>query len=80
MTCHVGTKGEWRYSSYPFLTSALDGSEWSVSRPGHALPLGMDPWYHLDRRLGRPQLVWTQTLEGKSFSSGGDRTLVVYNK
>jgi hypothetical protein len=26
---------ERRYSSYSFLTSALDGGEWSVSRPDH---------------------------------------------
>jgi hypothetical protein len=35
--------GERRYSSYSFLTSALDGGEWSVSRPGRALPRGKDP-------------------------------------
>jgi hypothetical protein len=32
--------GERRYSSYSFLTSALDGGEWSASRPGRALPPG----------------------------------------
>jgi hypothetical protein len=26
-----------------FFTSALDGSEWSASRPGHALPPGKEP-------------------------------------
>jgi hypothetical protein len=30
--------GERRYSSYSFTTSALDGGEWSASRPGRALP------------------------------------------
>jgi hypothetical protein len=30
--------GERRYSSYSFLTSVLDGGEWSASRPGRALP------------------------------------------
>jgi hypothetical protein len=29
---------EERYSSYSFLTSALDGGEWSASRPRRALP------------------------------------------
>jgi hypothetical protein len=43
------------YSSYSFLTSALDGGEWSASRPGPALPQGKDPRYPLYRRLGRPQ-------------------------
>jgi hypothetical protein len=32
-----------RYSSYSFLTSALDRGEWSASRPGRALPPGKGP-------------------------------------
>jgi hypothetical protein len=32
-----------RYSSYSFLTSALDGGDWSASRPGRALPPGKGP-------------------------------------
>jgi hypothetical protein len=40
-TRHGGTWGERRYSSYSFLTSALDGGEWSVSHPGRALPLSV---------------------------------------
>jgi hypothetical protein len=32
--------GERKYSSYLLLTSALDGGEWSASRPGRALPPG----------------------------------------
>jgi hypothetical protein len=35
------------YSSYSFTTSALYGSEWSASRPGHALPP-----VPMDRKLG----------------------------
>jgi hypothetical protein len=35
--------GERRYSSYSFLTSALDWGEWSASRPGRALPPGKEP-------------------------------------
>jgi hypothetical protein len=31
---HEGVFGEWRYSSTHSLTSALDGCEWSSSRPG----------------------------------------------
>jgi hypothetical protein len=38
--CHADAKGKRRYSSYSFLTLALNGSEWSVSHPGHALPPG----------------------------------------
>jgi hypothetical protein len=50
---HMG--GEEVYSSYSFLTSALDGGEWSASHPGCALPPGKEPRYPLDRRLGGPQ-------------------------
>jgi hypothetical protein len=39
--------GERRYSSYSYLTSALDGGEWSASRPGRTLPPGgKDPGTH----------------------------------
>jgi hypothetical protein len=34
---------ERRYSSYNFLTSALEGGEWSASHPGLALPPGKEP-------------------------------------
>jgi hypothetical protein len=47
--------GERRYSSYSFSTSALDGGEWSASRPGRDLTRGKDPRYPLYRRLGGPQ-------------------------
>jgi hypothetical protein len=43
------------YSFYSLTTSALDGGEWSVSRPGGDLTPGKDPQYPLDRRLGEPQ-------------------------
>jgi hypothetical protein len=35
---HEDVLGEWRYSSTHSLTSALDGGEWSTSRPGHFTP------------------------------------------
>jgi hypothetical protein len=35
--------GERRYSSYSFLTSALEGGEWSATRPGRALPPVKEP-------------------------------------
>jgi hypothetical protein len=35
--------GDRRYSSCSFLTSALEGGEWSASRPGRALPPGKEP-------------------------------------
>jgi hypothetical protein len=50
--CQEDVLGEWRYSSTHYFTSALDGGEWSLSRPGHFTP---SERYLLDTRLGRPQ-------------------------
>jgi hypothetical protein len=43
--------GEWGYSSTHSLTSALDGGEWSVSRPGRFTP-GKELPVPIDRTLG----------------------------
>jgi hypothetical protein len=70
--------GDRRYSSYSFLTSALEGSEWSASRPGRALPLGKEPPVPAVQEAGwAPQPVGTQRLEEKSSTSVGDRTPAV---
>jgi hypothetical protein len=39
----VKALGGEEYSSYSFTTSALDGGEWSASRPGRALSPGKGP-------------------------------------
>jgi hypothetical protein len=58
------------YSSYSFLTSALDGGEWSASRPGERTPL-----YPLYRRLGGPQSRSGHRGYRKNpFSFAGDQT------
>jgi hypothetical protein len=63
------------YSSYSFTTSALDGGEWSASRPGRALPPGKGPPVPIVQEAGwAPEPVWTQMLEEKSFAPAGDRT------
>jgi hypothetical protein len=60
--------GERRYSSYSFPTSALDGGEWSASRPGRALAPGIGPPVPIVQEAGRaPEPVWTQRLEEKFF-------------
>jgi hypothetical protein len=67
--------GERRYSSYSFLTSALDGGEWLASRLGRALLRGKDPPVPIVEEAGwAPQPVWTQRLEEKYFAPAGDRT------
>jgi hypothetical protein len=57
------------YSSYSFTTSALDGGEWSASRPGRALPPGKGPSVHIVQEAGwASEPVWTQRLEEKILS------------
>jgi len=41
-----GELGEWRYRSIHYLTSAIDGSEWPVSRPGRFIPRKRTPGTH----------------------------------
>jgi hypothetical protein len=54
--------------SYSCTTSALDGCEWSASRPGRALPPGKGPPKPIGQEAGwAPEPVWTQKLEEKSF-------------
>jgi hypothetical protein len=52
---HTTWDGERRYSSYSFLTLTLDGVSGQLQALDELLPLGKDPWYPLDRRLGGPQ-------------------------
>jgi hypothetical protein len=71
-------EGERWYSSYPFLTTALEGGEWSASRPGRALPPGKEPPVPTVQEAGwAPEPVWKQRLEEKSSAPVGDRTPVV---
>ena len=49
------------YSSTLSLTSALDGSGWSTSRPSHFAP--GKPRYPLYERLGRPQRFDPRTVQ-----------------
>jgi hypothetical protein len=60
--------GERKYRSYSFTTSALDGGEWSASRPGRALPPGKGPRVPIGEEAGwAPEPVWTQRIEEQSF-------------
>jgi hypothetical protein len=43
---HEGVLEVWKYSSTHPLTSALDGGEWSASRPGHFTPRERAPGTH----------------------------------
>jgi hypothetical protein len=80
MTSNVGTgiklfhcTQRWRlggeeYNSYSFSTSALDGSEWTASRPDPALAPGKGPPTPIVQEAGwASEPVWTQMLQEKSF-------------
>jgi hypothetical protein len=60
-------QGERIYSSYSFMSLALDGSEWSASRLCRALP-GKGPPVPIVQEAGwASEPVWTERLEEKSF-------------
>jgi hypothetical protein len=62
-----GAGRERMYSSYSFTISALDGVEWSASRPGRALLPGKLSPVPVGQEVGWvPEPVWTQRLEEKS--------------
>jgi hypothetical protein len=64
--------GERSYSCYSFLTSALEGGEWSASRPGRALPPGKEPPVPIVQEAGwAPEPVWTQRLEENPLPLSG---------
>jgi hypothetical protein len=64
--------GERRYSSYSYLTSALDGGEWLASRHGRALPPGKGPPVPIGQEAAwAPEPVWTQRLEKIFFLCQG---------
>jgi hypothetical protein len=57
-----------RYSSYSFLTSALDGGEWSASHPDRAFAPGKGPPVPIVQEAGwAPEPVWIQRLEEKFY-------------
>jgi hypothetical protein len=67
----------------PAQTSAIDGSEWSASRPSRALAPVKGPPLPIVQEAGWAlQPVWTQRLEEKSFrlcrGSNRDRPLVQF--
>jgi hypothetical protein len=65
-----GACGERRYSCYSFLISALEGGEWSASRPGRALPPGKEPPVPTVQEAGwAPEPVCSQTLSRPDMQS-----------
>jgi hypothetical protein len=61
-----------------FLTSALEGGEWSASSPGPALPPGKGPPVPFVWEFGWAlEPIWTQMLDEKFSSVVGNRTPLV---
>jgi hypothetical protein len=56
------------YSSSPFFTAALDGGEWSASRPGRILAPGKGPLIPILQEAGwAREPIWTQEDRGKTL-------------
>jgi hypothetical protein len=71
-TRHGGAWGERRYSSYSFSTSALDGGEWSASRPGRAFTPGeRAPGTHWTRGWVGPRAGLNTEARGKILCPPG---------
>jgi hypothetical protein len=69
--------GERIYSSFSFMTSALDGESGQRHAPAALLPPGKGPPVRIVHEAGwAPEPVWTQRLQEKSFASAGDRTQI----
>jgi hypothetical protein len=67
-TRHEDAWRERRYSSYSFLTTTLDGVEWSASLSSRALAPEKGTLVPIVQEAGwAPEPVWTQRLEEKSF-------------
>jgi hypothetical protein len=46
----------------PFIISALDGYEWSASRPGRFTPMETNPGTHLQEVMCAPEPVWREEI------------------
>jgi hypothetical protein len=60
--------------THVFLTSALDGGEWSTSRPGLFIPGEGAPRYPFDRTLDGPQIRSGRHREVKILTTTDTRT------
>jgi hypothetical protein len=62
---HEGVLGEWRYSYAHSLTSALDGGEWSASRPNRFTPRERAPGTYCIRGWVGPRAVLDAVVKRK---------------
>jgi hypothetical protein len=66
---HEDVLGEWRYSSTHSLTSAVDGDDWSASRPGRFTPREGAPGTHWIGGWVGPRAVLDAVVKRKIPSS-----------
>jgi hypothetical protein len=78
-TRHSGALEGRRYSSYSFLTSALDGGEWSASRHGRALSPTKEPLYPFTGGWVGLGVGLDSETRVKSFAPAGDRTPIAWS-
>jgi hypothetical protein len=74
---HEGILGEWRYSSTHSLISALDGGEWSASRPGRFTPSERAPGTHCIRGWVGPRAGLDAVVKRKIPSHYRDSNLPI---
>jgi hypothetical protein len=72
---HEGLLGEWRYSSTHSFNSAIDGSEWSASRPGRFTPRETAPGTHRIGSWVGPRAVLDAMAKRKIPAPAGNRTV-----
>jgi hypothetical protein len=65
----AGAKSERKYSFYPFLALALDGVSGQHHAPAELSLLGKDPSTIGHETRWASELVWTQRVEEKFFTS-----------
>jgi hypothetical protein len=65
---YEGVLGEWRYSSTHSLTLALDGGEWSASRPGRSTSRKRAPGFHWIRGWVCPRTFLNAVVKRKITS------------
>jgi hypothetical protein len=70
-------QGERKYSSYPILTSALDGISGQRHAPAALYPAKEPPVPTVQEAGWASEPVWTQRPEEKTITSAGDRNPVV---
>jgi hypothetical protein len=69
------SKGEWKYSSYSFTTSALDVVSGQRQDPAAIYPRGKDPRNPLQEAVWVPETVWDRTSISRSSSPYPDTIL-----